>query len=376
MKFLHTSDLHIGKTIYEFSMIEEQKHIVAEIIQIAKKEKVDAVLIAGDIYDRSIPSTEAVGVLNDFLTELIQEKIKVFLISGNHDSAERVQFANQILEKQGLTIVGSLENGQARQVFLEDEFGKVGITLLPFVKPSQVGAGTSQEAVEIIRSNTPFDKDARNICMTHYFVTNHGKYPETSDSETNIQIGGLDHVEAELFSDFDYVALGHIHKAQKIGEGEIYYSGTPLKYSFSEAMDDKTVTIVEMKEKGNLTIRKCPLHPKRDMRRIKGTLEALLQKEVVESGNREDYIEATLLDKEELIDPIGTLRSVYPNTMHIILAKNAEKESSLQEEEVLEQNQKKSMEELFGDFYELVRGEELDEERKEAVLEIIKETQI
>lgn len=376
MKFLHTSDLHIGKTIYEFSMIEEQKHIVKEIIQIAKEEKVDAVLIAGDIYDRSIPSTEAVSVLNDFLTELIGEKIQAFLISGNHDSAERVQFANQILEKQGLTIVGSLEGGKAKQVVLEDEFGKLCLTLLPFVKPSQVGAATSGEAVKIICNNTPIAKELRNVCMTHYFVTDQGRNPELSDSETSTQVGGLDHVEAELFSGFDYVALGHIHKAQKIGDGAIYYSGTPLKYSFSEAKDSKTVTIVEMKEKGNLTVTKRELHPKKDMRRIKGTLAALLQKEVVESGNKEDYMEATLLDKEELIDPIGTLRSVYPNTMHIILAKNSEKEGLLPGEEILEQNQKKSMEELFADFYELVRGEALDEERKEAVAEIIKETQI
>lgn len=366
MKFLHTGDLHIGKTVNDFSMIEDQKYILRRILDIAKKEKVDAVVIAGDVYDRPIPSAEAVTLLDDFLTALLGEKIPVIMISGNHDSGERVAFADKILEKQGLYIAGEY-NGELKRVVFEDEWGYVDFVCMPFVKPAVAKA-------EDMLARTPMTLDllSRHVLVTHYFVTGeNGQEPELSDSESKVSVGGLDNVPASLFAAFDYVALGHIHKRQKIGMGEVWYAGAPLKYSFSEANQEKSVNIVTLKEKGSISVERQKLTPLHEMRVIRGKLEQLITPEVVQAADCEDYIKAVLTDREELIDPIGTLRSVYPNVMQIVPDKNGQKEEEEYRPAVFAAQ--RSIGELFAQFYQMLRGEPLDRKREKLVEEIEKE---
>ncbi len=369
MKFLHTSDLHIGKKIFECSLYEDQKHMLSEIHRIALEEQVDALVIAGDIYDRSLPPTEAVELLDEFLTGLIREEIPVILISGNHDSPERVGFGGKILEKQGLYIGGAYE-GQLRRVSFLNGAKELIFICLPFIKPGVVGKSNCQEAVaEILaRENIDFEDGKQYVLLSHYFVTGEtGQMPELSDSETSVDVGGIDNVTADVFRGFTYVALGHIHKSQKVGEREMYYSGTPMKYSFSEVNQEKTVNIVEIEENGTVCVSKVPIRPYREMRIIKGELNKLIQPEVVEAHgvSRDDYIQAVLTDKDALIDPIGTLRSVYPNVLQIVLEKNYSVNEELYDSKF--QGQQKSIQELFAEFYYMLVGEELTESQKKAV---------
>lgn len=397
MKFVHTSDLHIGKRLFELSMLEEQKAVLEQIYSIAVEEAVQAVVIAGDVYDRAVPPAEAVILLDDFLTRLAEARIPVIMISGNHDCGERVAFADRILEKQGLYIAGTYD-GRVKDVTIPDEWGMVHFICLPFVKPSVVGADNSEEAVEKMLSDVPMLSNTptyvndsmhlnapmqhnvwhiggalhRYVLVTHYFVTGEqGEKPEVSDSETTVNIGGLDNVSASLFENFSYVALGHIHKPQKIGQGNVYYSGSPVKYSFSEAMQEKGVNLVELDEKGEVTVKRRLLRPVHDMRCIKGQLAELMK--VYTESEREDYLQVTLTDKEELIDPMGTLRSVYPNVLQIIMEKNIC--SDTQEYESRLSGERKSTVQLFADFYEMLKGETLDEIRRAYVEDAVKEAE-
>ena len=374
MKFLHTGDLHIGKTLHEFPLLEDQKYILKQIIEIAEAEKTDAVLLAGDIYDRSIPPVEAVSLLDDFLTELTSKNIMVLAVSGNHDSGERLSFMSSVLEKQNIFIAGNSVE-PLRRIEWEKNGEQITFVLLPFVKPAEVGAKSTDEAVRLILdreglSGENTEKHHKYVLITHFFVTDAGKTPELSDSESPIHVGGIDNVDASAFSFFDYVALGHIHKPQKIGAGEIYYAGTPLKYSFSETQQEKSVVITEI-GKEEMNVRRVPLKPLRDMRKIKGSMEELMKPEVVSLADAGDYIQATLTDKEELIDPIGTLRSVYPNIMQIVLEKNEQKSGETGQRAA--QISQKSTLELFEEFFELLRGEEMDEARREEVREALEE---
>ncbi len=392
MKFVHTGDLHIGKIVNGFSMIEDQRYILKQVYEISRREKADALVLAGDIYDRAIPPADAVVLFNDFLTDMVRAGIPVLMISGNHDSPERLGFADAILEEEGIYIAGVYKE-ELKKVEIADTYGNVSFVLMPFVKPASVGAKTSGEAVGNMLSmekggkednidKDDMDKDntnkegedgIRRVLVTHYFVTDQGREPELSDGETTIHVGGLDNVEASLFDGFDYVALGHIHKPQKIGEREVYYAGAPLAYSFSEAGQEKGINLIEMGKKGEVTMRRIPLKPLHEMRRIRGKLQELMQPEVVGAAQVEDYIRAELTDEEELIDPIGTLRSVYPNVMQILLTKNERKESmdyiSRPEEK------KKSIPQLFLGFYEMIRGEKPDEGRMKVVEEAAKEAE-
>ena len=407
MKFLHTADLHIGKKLFDLSLIEAQKYILGQITDIAVAKQVDAVVIAGDVYDRAVPSTEAVTLLNDFLIGLQQKDIPVILISGNHDSPERLSFADAILEKQGIYIAGNFQQ-PLKSVVLEDEHGPVHFVCMPFVKPAVVDAqargengadaaeakeervgeveserqerGTriqdSAAAVEHMLASQPMTLSLRQryVLVTHYFVTGvHGETPELSDSETDINVGGLDSVPASFFQCFSYVALGHIHKPQNINSGsercKVAYSGSPLKYSFSEALGEKSVNVVELDESGVASVEKCPLKPLREMRCLKGKLADLMDPAVLEENKeiREDYLQITLTDTEELIDPIGTLRSVYPNVLQLILEKNKSPEDGgYYSSMTLE---RKSTAELFAEFYEMLKGEPLDEYRRAVVSE-------
>lgn len=377
MKFLHTGDLHIGKRIYEISVLEDQKYMLEQIVEIAVNEEVDAVLIAGDVYDRSVPSTEAVELLDVFLTRLSEEKIPVVMISGNHDSPERVGFADKILEKQGLYIAGNYE-GKLRRVCFEDAYGEVCVVCLPFVKPAVAEGKSCAEAVKNIldKEQIDFGDGRRYVLLTHYFVTGEeGQMPELSESETTIDVGGIDNVPADVFTGFDYVALGHIHRTQRVGKGMIYYAGAPMKYSFSEAGALKSVTIVNMGEAGEVGVFHRVLKPLHEMRCIKGRLSELIKEEIVNASgvSSEDYIQATLTDREELVDPIGALRSVYPNTLQILIERNYTVDEERFDSRV--QGEAKSTEELFGDFYEMLTGSVLNEEQKQIVKEAAVEAQ-
>jgi exonuclease SbcD len=376
MKFIHTADLHIGKFVNEFSMLKDQEFILEQILSIIEEEEADALIIAGDIYDRSIPPAEAVAVLDRFLSDLIQKNIKVFLISGNHDSPERIGFAKKILEDKGLYIAGTYD-GNDRIITLEDSYGQINIHLLPFVKPAVVKYYLKEEKIEdynnsvqAIINHANLNKNDRNLLVTHYFITSGGMEPELSDSESVISVGGVDNVDASVFEGYDYVALGHIHRSQKIGGEHIRYAGSPIKYSFSEVHHKKSVTVIELKEKDQVIIQTRELKPLHDMRKIKGNLKALMDEKVAKEADVNDYIQATLTDTNELIDPIGTLRSVYPNTMQVIIEKNIRKEENIAH---FEKIKNRSTIEIYEEFYKVVTGQEFDESRSTLMREIIGE---
>lgn len=366
MRIIHTGDLHIGKQINEISMLEDQRYILGQIVDICRKKEADVIILAGDIYDRAMPNADAVEVLDEFLTKIAALGIKVMMISGNHDSAQRLGFGGKIFEKQGIHIQSS-QDGKMRKVMLTDEFGPVCFYLLPFVKAGVMGADTMDQAVKImLTNNEALDLSMRNVLVTHYFVANAGKEPELSDSESGIYVGGLDLVEASRFQEYDYVALGHIHKPQRLGESNIYYAGSPLKYSFSEANQTKSVRFVEFGKKGEMTVEEIPLVPRREMRCIRGKISELIKEEILSLANREDYIQVTLTDTEETVDALSVIRSVYPNTMQLCMQKSGENAGSY--EEALDVTNKPD-DVLFREFYELVTGKELSKEKEKIVTE-------
>lgn len=370
MRILHTADLHIGKSVHDFSMLEDQRAILTQITEILRREKIDVMLLAGDIYDRTVPSAQAVTLLDEFLTKVSRMKIPVIAISGNHDSPERLEFLNGVLEKQGIFISGIYKD-VLKKVTLEDSYGKVTFICLPYFRSGELGLKSSQEVAEKLLAEAEIDTTQRNVLLTHYFVTDHGRAPELSDSETALQVGGIDNVEAEVFEDYDYVALGHIHRPQQIGDRMMYYAGSPLKYSFSEADQEKSVNIITLKEKGDITVTKESLKPVHDMRKIRGTMEQILQ---AASGTRDlDYIQVSLTDENELYNPMEMLRSVYPNVMELILTKNLVREE--QQNEKRQADRSRTPMQMFEDFYREVRREEMDEARKDLILEIMKEAE-
>ena len=379
MKLLHLADLHIGKVINEFSMLEEQKYVLEQVITLAQEEKTEGIILAGDIYDRSVPTAEAVTVLNEFLCRLVELGQKVFVISGNHDSPERIGFAGEILKKGGLYMEGGFFSS-LKKVSLEDNYGKVNVYFLPFARAvamqKVLGMETGSDMTACIRKvieNTNIEPFERNILITHHFVTNAGKAPELSDSEYPVLVGGTENVDAKVFQDFDYVALGHIHKPQFVGRKEVCYAGSPLKYSFSECETQKSVVLLELKEKGELLIERKPLVPLHDMRKIKGELSELLKEEVVKLANREDYLFVTLTDEKELFEPMDTLRTKYPNVMQLELLKNMRHtgDMTVRKREIKE----KSMLEIYEDFYEAVTERKLEHERRKVVEELLQEIQ-
>ena len=376
MRIMHLSDLHLGKLVLEQSMIEDQKYIIDKIIKIVKDRKIDIVLIAGDVYDKGIPSIEAVNLFSSFLSRLYQLKVKVLVISGNHDSKDRLSFGNELFVDNDVYIEGVF-SGVLRKEIFDDDYGKLNIYMLPFVKPidvkkyyPDVAIDSYDDAVRCIIDNTNINDKERNIIMVHQFVTASGVELERSESE-NISLGGIDNIDVSIFDKFDYVALGHVHGAQKLIRDTVRYAGSPLKYSFSEVNQKKSVCIVDIKDKGNIDIELIPLIPIRDMRIIKGPLEKLVDKEVYSVGNVDDYLSVVLTDEDYIVDAIGKLRGVYPNVLKL---EYQNRRTILSNDKNCKNEIKgKSPIELFEDFYLKQNNIELDSEREKIIKSVIKE---
>lgn len=370
MKFLHLSDLHLGKRVNEFPMLADQKAILAQILKIADDERPNAVLIAGDVYDKSVPPVEAVELFDDFLVKLAARKLPVYVIGGNHDSPERLAFCNRLIDASGIHISPAY-GGDVRPLSLADGYGKVNIYMLPFVKPANVRRYFPEEqiesytdAVRVAISKMQVNAAERNVLVTHQFVTGAAR----CDSE-EISVGGADNVDLSVFDSFDYVALGHIHGAQNISP-RVRYCGTPLKYSFSEAKQQKSVTVAELKEKGTLEIRTVPLTPERDMHEIRGTYEEIASKNFYENTTyRSDYMHVTLTDETDVPDAMAKLRVIYRNLM--TLSYDNTRTRARTELGAAAETERKTPLDLFAEFYEKQNGAPMDEEQRAFVRELI-----
>lgn len=370
MKFLHIADLHIGKRVNGFSMIEDQRYILNNIVDMAVNEGVGAVLIAGDVYDKPIPSSEAVTLLNDFLENLAKKNIKVMAISGNHDSAERLGFGAELISLSGIYL-SKPYSGTTEKVQIQDEWGNVNIYLLPFIRPSLVRHYFPEEeildynqAMSVVINNLDLNTDERNVLIAHQFV----KGGLVGQSE-EYNVGGVDEIAAEHYYDFDYVALGHLHGPQHIEKQYIRYAGSPLKYSFSEEKQKKSVTLIELKEKGNVEIKTIPLIPIKDMRTIEGKYLEVTAKEFYEGTNTEDYIQVILKDEEDVPEALGKLRVIYPNIMS--LKYDNERTRTSREISLVEDIESKSIIELFEELYVLQNNQELSPVQKEFMNSLI-----
>lgn len=377
LKFFHLADLHIGKRVNGFPMREDLEHIFAQIYAYAQKHQPDAVLIAGDVYDKTLPSAEAVAQFDGFLTEFVRMGIPVVIISGNHDSPERLEFAKGILQSSRVYL-SCTYYGKADCVTLTDEYGAVNIYLLPFVRPAQVRSGlelselhTYADAMRAAVQAMQIDTDQRNVLVTHQFVTGPDREALRSDSEI-ISVGGEENVPADCFDAFDYVALGHLHRPQSVGRDTVRYAGSPLKYSFSEAGHEKSVTMVTMAQKGSIEIEMLPLQPLHEMREICGTLDALIAQEIVQAAPADDYIHATLTDGLHQIEPHRKLSAVYPNLMRLDIRQT----QSISEGEIsAEAIRQRDPAQLFEDFYVQQHGEEMSGIQRKIVTEIFAQIQ-
>lgn len=367
MRFAHISDLHLGKRLHEVSLLEDQSHVLNEICEILRDEKPDAVLIAGDIYDKSMPSAEAVRLFDDFLSELSADGQKVFVISGNHDSAARVAYGGRIMAKSGVYLSAPEYRGEVLSVTLEDNAGPVDIYLLPFIKPIHVSLAFPDEKIEtytdalrVAVERMPIDPKRRSVLVAHQFVTGAVR----SDSE-EVSVGGLDNVDASVFAPFSYVALGHIHRPQNIGSPRIRYSGTPLKYSFSEAKDEKSITIAELDAKGAVSVRTIPLKPQHDLREIKGTYDELMKKENYAGTATDDFLHIILTNEDDVPDAMRKLKTVYPNILRLDYD-NARTKSGGAVEALPEAETKTPME-LVSEFYAMQNGQPMNEAQSEYI---------
>lgn len=380
MKILHTGDWHIGKLVHGIHMTEDQRYILRKLVTLIKKEKPDIMIIAGDLYDRSVPPIEAVELLDEVLTEIVTVyKVKVIVIAGNHDSPDRVGFASKLLSDNGLYIHGHLTR-KIEPIILEDVFGPINFYPIPFAEPAIVRSLYNDENIRshddamkaIIGSlSTTLKDNERNVCVAHAFLMG-TETITTSDSVRPLSIGGTEYVDADYFESFTYTALGHLHRPQKVSKDTIRYSGSLLKYSFSEAKQLKSVTMATINAAGEVAIKLHQLEPVRDMRVIKGKLEDLVDVAVYGDTNTEDYIMAVLTDEGELIDPISSLRAVYSNVLRV------EKESyqRVAGDELTsasENFKQKNTLELFQEFYENISGEVFDGEKEATVAALVEE---
>jgi len=361
MKFLHLSDLHIGKRVNEFPMLTDQKYIFNQIFDIAQKENIDAVVVAGDVYDKGIPTIEAVELFDGFLNKFRMLDIPVLLISGNHDSSERLDFGGKIFEQSKIYIAGVFD-GLPKKV----EFSDTDFYLLPFVKPQNVKRfypdceiENYEQAVKCVIDKTEINAEKCNVLVAHQLVTAFGENDELS-------VGGVENIDFSVFDKFDYVALGHLHEAKRVGRETVRYGGSPLKYSTSEVSQKKCVTLVETGKE--IKIEKIPLVPLHDMREIKGPLNRLISPEVYMEQEREDYLHVTLTDEERIFDAIGQLRRVYPNIMRLDFEnrRTAENSDFLQ----IQANEKTPLE-MFKEFYRMQNNEDAGEAKIEIISAIL-----
>ncbi len=366
MKFLHLGDLHLGKTLSDFDLIEDQRYILDQILCIADKESIDGVFIAGDVYDKSVPSEAAMRLLDYFLIQLVQKEIKVFMVSGNHDSDDRLNYGSTLFASNQIFISAVFDGTLHKQSFA-DEDTEIDIYMLPFVKASQVrhyfpneDIKSYDDAVRVIIRNTSIDKEKRNILVAHQFVTGKGEDPALAGSESvgTQSVGLVEKIGYDCFDDFDYVALGHIHSPQRVGRDEIRYSGSPLKYSLSEANNEKSVPLITVSAEEGVRFELIPLKPMRNMRHIKGTLKELLDKKNVKSPK--DFIYATLTDEEIINDAMGIFQQIYLNTVRIDYDNSHTRE--IEQIDISRLAENKSFSELIGDFYRLIYGCEISDE--------------
>lgn len=376
MKILHLADLHLGKRVNEMSMIEDQKYILDHIITLIKEESVGIVLLCGDIYDKSIPTIEAIHLLDEFLDQLSKMAIKVLMISGNHDSIDRLSFGKSLFTRSNLYIASQFEN-EIEKITVKENGITVNFYMLPFVKSAyishifQLQTDSYEECFRYLIEHTKIDEEETNILLSHQFVTANKKNPELSDSETS-SLGGIDNIDFHIFDPFDYVALGHIHKPQAMGREMVRYAGSILKYSFSEIHMDKKATILTIDAKKEISLSFHPLKPLRDMREIECSLEELLKKQC-EIGNQEDYMHVILTDEEQILDAIGKVRTIYPNVMQISF-KNRRHMKQLESAQIKEdQISDQSPAELFEQFYKMQNHIDLDEKRLQLVLSVFEE---
>ena len=373
MKFIHLGDLHIGKRVNDFLMLNDQEYVLEQIINIIKEENIDGVLIAGDVYDKQVPALEAINLFDNFLTLIANMNVKVFIISGNHDSAERLSFAGRLIEKSGVYIAPMFE-GNVTKHTVKDEYGDIDIYMMPYVKQIHVKKyypdseiDNYNDALKCVMESVEVDENNRNIIIAHQFVTG-----ATVCESEELSIGGLENIEASIFDKFDYVALGHIHGAQKVQRDTLRYSGTPLKYSFSEINHKKSVTIVDIKDKKDskvdISINLKELKPLHDMRKIKGTYDEITLKDNYINTDTRDYLHIVLTDEEDIPDAIGKLRAIYPNIMK--LEYDNSRTRSNNKIDVINDIEEKSPLELFKELYELQNNQEVSEEQEKYLMDI------
>ena len=370
MKFIHLSDLHLGKRLNGFSLLEDQAYILEQITEIVKNQQADALIIAGDVYDKAVPSAESVALFDSFLSEITTICPHIFIISGNHDSPERIAFGSHIMEKSGVHL-SPVYDGNVVPTVLNDSHGDVNVYMLPFVKPAsvrrffpEISIESYTDAVKTAVDKMEIDVNKRNILITHQFVTG----ASVCDSEEH-SVGGTDNVDGSVFEGFDYVALGHIHSPQNVGSERIRYCGTPLKYSFSECKHIKSVTVIELNEKNNFTVSSISLTPMRDLREIKGAYDELMLKSNYEGTNTDDYMHIILTDEEDIPDVLSRLRVVYPNIMK--LSYDNKRTRNFQQIEADCDVSEKSPFQLFSEFYNKQNNQDMADEQEKYVKNLI-----
>ena len=377
MRLIHLGDLHLGKSLGDFDLVEDQRYILDRILEIVDKEKIDGVLIAGDVYDRAIPSESATNLLDHFLKSLAEKKVKTFMISGNHDSDDRLNYGSSLFEANQIYISAQFK-GELYKQTVSDEYGEVNIYLLPFVKASQVRHFYPDEkienydaAVRTILQHAEIDFNKRNIIVAHQFVAGKGADPELGGSEGagTQSVGLVEKIGYDCFDGFDYVALGHIHSPQSVGREEVRYSGSPLKYSLSEVNNDKSVPLITLGEKGDVKIELLELRPLRDMRHLRGPVEKLLDKENI--VRPEDFIYATLTNEDLINDAMGIMQQVYPNTIKIDYDNSRTRE--VDQIDITAITEQKTFDELISDFYRKMYSCEISEEELQVMMEAAKE---
>ena len=376
MKWIHLSDLHLGKRVNGFSMVEDQAYILKEILEIVRREEPQGVLIAGDVYDKAIPSEAATNLLDYFLCRLAETGVKTFLISGNHDSSERLSFGRNLFKRSNLYIASQF-NQEIEKITIKEDGYNINFYMLPFVKPAYINhvlkiqTETYEECFKHLMEQVKINEDETNILLAHQFVTVGKNSPELSDSETS-SLGGIDNIDYRLFDAFDYVALGHIHKPQAMGREMVRYAGSILKYSFSEIHKDKQATILTISKNKQISLSHHLLKPLRDMREMECSLESLLKRKC-EIGNEEDYMHVILTDEEQILDAIGKVRTVYPNVMQISFKNRRHmmqyETIQMKENQIADQNPM----ELFEQFYKMQNHIDLDEKRAQMAISIFEE---